>query len=169
MRDENTIAALIELVVVRARIPSRTRRDDLRRELWTHFEEASDSPDPIDEVVRRFGAEALIGESLRDVYRWDYGLWYFAKIAAAIVASIGAALLIEVVVNLRVELQAEVWRLAPGFSRAAGMSVAVVLVLVTMWEAARRPFNRSRATVAVGAYAAVCLILRAVFPSGIGA
>ena len=172
MRDENTITALIELIVVRARIPSRTRRDDLRRELWTHFEDASDSPnddDAIDDVVRRFGAEALIAESLRDVYRWDYALWYFAKIAAAIVASIAAALLIEVIVNLRVELQAEVWRLAPGFSRAAGMSVAVVLGLVTMWEAARRPFSRSRAAVAVGAYAAICLVIRVLFLSGIGA
>src|SRR5437764_12896509 len=105
MRDENTIAALIELIVVRARIPSRARRDDLRRELWTHFEEASDSPDAIDDVIRRFGAEAPIAESLREVYRWDYALWYLAKIAAAIVASVAAALLIEVMVNLRVQLQ----------------------------------------------------------------
>ena len=169
VRDEDTIAALIERVVARARIPSRTRRNDLRRELWTHFEEASGSPDAVGDAVQRFGAEGPIAESLRDVYRWDYALWYFAKIAAAIVASIAAALLIEVIVNLRVELQAEVWRLAPGFWRAAGMSIVVVLGLITVWEAARRPFNRSRAAIVVGAYAAVCLAVRLLFLSGVGA
>ena len=169
MRDEDAVAALIDRIVAQAHIPSRAQRDDLRRELWTHFEEASGSPDDTRDAVRRFGAEALIAESLRDVYRWDYVLWYLAKIAAAVVASIAAALLIEVVVNLRVELQAEVWRLAPGFSRAAGMSVAVVLGLITVWEAAKRPFNRWRAAIVVGAYAAVCLAVRLLFLSGVGA
>src|ERR1700724_2298584 len=94
------------------------------------------------------------------INRMEYAIWYLAKIAASMVASIAAALLIQVLVNLRVELQAEVWRLAPGFSRAAGMSVAVVLGLISVWEAARRPFNRSRAVIAIGAYAAVCVVVR---------
>jgi len=99
----------------------------------------------------------------------EYAIWYFAKIAASIVVSIAAALLIQVLVNLRVELQAEVWRLAPGFSRAAGMSVAVVLGLIAVWEASRRPFNRGRAAIAIGAYAVVCLMVRALLLSGAGA
>ncbi len=125
MHDHDAIATLIERIIARASIPSRAHRDDLRRELWTHFEEAGHAPDAARDAVRRFGAEALIGESLRDVYRRDYTVWYLAKIAASIVASIAVTLLIEVFVNLRVEVQTEVWRLAPGFSRAAGMSVAV--------------------------------------------
>jgi hypothetical protein len=168
MRDEETVAALIERIVARARIPGRARRDELRRELWTHFEEANRSPDGAREAVRRFGADAPVGAALRDVYRWDYALWYLAKIGASIVASIAAALLIQVVVNLRVELRAEAWRLAPGFSRAAGMSVAVVLGLITVWEAARPPFRRARAAVAVGAYAAVCVAVRVLFLTGAG-
>jgi hypothetical protein len=169
MRDQEAIAALIGHIVARARIPGRAKREDLRRELWTHFEEANGSTDAASELLRRFGGETLIGDSLRDVYRWDYALWYVAKIAAAIAASIAAALLIQVVVNLRLEWQAEALRLAPGFSRAAGMSVAIVLGLVTVWEAARRPFNRSRAAVAIGAYVVICVVVRVLFLGGAGA
>src|SRR5437764_5812249 len=168
MRDPDAVGALIERIVTRARIPGRAQRDALRRELWTHFEEASGSADSTRETIRRFGAEAAIGESLRDVYRWDYALWYLTKIAAAIVVSSAAALLIQVLVNLRVQLQAEVFRLAPGFSRASGMSVAVVLGLVTLREAVRCPFSRSRAAVAAGAYVAICLVVRVLFLNGIG-
>jgi len=169
MRDQEAVGALIERIIARARIPGTAQRDDLRRELWTHFEEAGESAESTREAVRRFGAETMVGESLRVVYRWDYLLWYFAKIAAAILVSTAAALLIQVLVNLRVELQAEVFRLAPGFARAFGMSIAVVLGLVTLWEAARRPFSRSRAAVAVSAYVAIGLVVGVLFLNGIGA
>src|SRR5207245_637644 len=59
--------------------------------------------------------------------------------------------------------------LAPNCSRVSGMSVAVVLGLVTLWEAARRPFSRSRAAVAVSAYVAIGLVVRVLFLNGIGA
>jgi hypothetical protein len=169
VRDQDTVGAFIERIVAGARIPSPSERAELRRELRTHFEEAGTSPEAEDLAVRRFGGEALVTESFRRVYRFDYAIWYLTKIAASIVCSVAAALVIEVLVNLRVELQAEVWRLAPGFSRAAGMSVAVVLGLVTAWEVCRPPFNRSRAAVAVGAYAAVCLLVQLLFATGIGA
>src|SRR5712692_751558 len=169
MRNDDSVAALIERIVAGAEIPSRAQRDDLRRELWTHFEEVGTSPAAVREAVGRFGAEASITGSLRHVYRWDYLWWYLTKIAASIVASIAAALLIQVVVNLRVELRADVWRLAPGFSRAAGLSVAVVLGLITAWEVARPPYSRLRAAAAISAYAAVCLVVWLVFATGIRA
>jgi hypothetical protein len=169
VRSPDAVGPLVERVVAGARIPSPSRRDELRRELWTHFEDAGTSPEDLQHALRRFGGETLVAESFRRVYRFDYAVMYLVKIAASIVASVAAALLIEVLVNLRVEVQAEVWRLAPGFSRAAGVSVAVVLGLVTAWEVCRPPFNRSRAVVAVGAYAAVCLLARLLFPMGAGA
>jgi hypothetical protein len=169
VRERDAIAALIDRIVAGARVPGRTEREDLRRELSTHFEDAGSSPEAIREAMDRFGAEASIAEALRHVYRWDYAAWYLVKIAASIVASVAAALVIQVAVNLRVELQAEAWRLAPGFSRGAGLSVAVVLGLITVWEAARPPFNRSRAAAAIGAYAVVCLVVWLVFANGIGA
>jgi len=156
MREQEAIAALIDRIVAGACIPSRTARDDLRRELWTHFEDAGASPDAAAYAIRRFGDESIVTASLRRVYRWDYLALYAAKIVASVIASFAAALVILALVNLRVELETEVWRLAPGFSRAAGMSLAVVLGLITVWEVVRRPFSLSRAVLAIGAYAAVC-------------
>lgn len=169
MHEQDAVDALIDRIVAGARIPGRAARDDLRRELWTHFEEAGTSPEALHDALDRFGVESLVAESLRRVYRFEYAVVYLAKIAASVVASVAAALLIQVLVNLRVEVQAEVWRLAPGFSRAAGVSVAVVLGLVTVWEACRPPFNRSRAAAAVAAYASICLLVRLLFATGIGA
>ena len=138
MHEPHTVAALIERIVAEAQIPSSAEREDLKRELWTHFEDAGASPEALHEAMRRFGAEAAVTESFRRVYRWDYRFLYLAKIAASVLASLAAALLIEVLVNLRVEMHADVWRLAPGFSHAAPLSIAVVLALVTAWEVLTR-------------------------------
>jgi hypothetical protein len=169
MHEHETVAAFIERIVAGAHVPSRTERKDIRRELWTHFEEADTSPEALRETMRRFGAEAMITESLRRVYRWDYAFLYLAKIAASIIASLAAAMLIEIFVNLRVEVQAEVWRLAPGFSHTAMLVVGVVLALVTAWEVGRQPFSRSRAAVAISAYAAVCALVQLVWANSVGA
>jgi hypothetical protein len=163
MPEHEDVAAFIERIVAGARIPSRAERDDLRRELWTHFEASGTSTEALQSALRRFGAEAMVTESLRRVYRWDYAFLYLAKIAASVIASLSAALLIEVLVNLRLEVQAEVWRLAPAFSHTAGLAVGVVFALVTAWEVGRQPFSRSRAAMAVSAYAAVCAGVRLVF------
>jgi hypothetical protein len=45
MAEREAIAALIERIVAGAHVPSRAERDDLRRELWTHFEESRTSFD----------------------------------------------------------------------------------------------------------------------------
>jgi hypothetical protein len=168
MHEQETVRAFIERILAGAHIPSRAEREDLRRELWTHFEEAGTSPGAVHAALRRFGAEAMVMESLRRVYRWDYAFLYLAKIAASIIGSLAAALLIQVLVNLRLEVQAEVWRLAPGFRHAAALSVAVVLGLVTAWEVGRRPFNRSLVLVAIGAYAAVFALVRLLFANSVG-
>jgi hypothetical protein len=154
---DRAVEAFIEKIVVGARIPSRTQRDELRRELLAHFEDAgSSTPETVLAALQRFGSEALVTESLRRVYRWDYAFFYLTRIAASIVVSAAAALLIEVLVNLRVEVEAEAWRLAPGFSHGAALAVAVVLALVTAREATRPPFQISRALIALSAYATVC-------------
>ena len=160
--EPDAVAALIDRIVAGARIPSRAEREDLRRELATHFEETGAAPESVVDAIRRFGDEAMVAESLRHVYRWEYVALYLAKLTASVIASCAAALLIVALVNLRVELEAEVWRLAPGFSRVAGLSLAVALGLVTAWEVVRRPFSLSRAAVGVGVYAAVCALMQVV-------
>ena len=121
------------------------------------------------EALARFGTPDDLTEELRRVYRWDYLVWYLAKIAASVIVSVAVALLIQVLVNLRLEFQTEALRLAPGFSRAAIMSVAVVLGLATAWEIGRPPFSVRRATLAIGAYAAVCIVVQVLYAQGIAA
>jgi hypothetical protein len=153
---DRAVEALIEKIVAGAHIPSRTRRDELRRELLAHFEDAGTTPEAVSDALRRFGSEALITESLRRVYRWDYAFFGVTKIAASIVVSVAVALLIELLVNLRVEVEAEAWRLAPGFSHAVAPALALVLAVITAREATRPPLQISRALIALCAYATVC-------------
>jgi hypothetical protein len=170
MHNRDTVAAFIDRIVAGARIPSRAGREDMRRELWTHFEEEDGtSPEAVRSALRRFGPEAMVIESFRRVHRRDYALLYLAKIVASILASIAAALLIEILVNLRLEVQADTWRLAPGFGHAAQLSAGVALGLVGAREFGRRPFNRLRAAAAIGGYLAVCGLVRVMIANSVGA
>ncbi len=153
MAERERVAAFIERVVAGARIPSRAGREDLRRELSAHFEDAGTSPEALESAVQRFGPEAMIAESLRRVYRWDYLAAYAAKILAAAAVSIGAALLIQFLVNLRLQTPAGGWRVAFRPPHPA-LSLGVVAGLVTVWEACRQPFSRVRAALAAFAYMA---------------
>lgn len=169
MPEPDAITALIDRIVAGACIPSRAERDDVRRELLTHFEEAATSPESLAYAIRRFGDEAMVADSLRRVYRWEYLALYLAKVVASVMASFAAALLIVAAFNLRLELETEVWRLAPGFSRAAGMALAVTVGLIAAWEVVRRPFSPSRAFVAIAAYAAVCGLMQLLVAHSVGA
>lgn len=165
MPDRDAVDALIDRLVAGAQIPNRAQRDDLRRELATHFEAAGASAQALDDALTRFGPEPLVIDSLRRVYRFDYFVLYLAKVGASIAVSVAAAVLIELLVNLRVEFQAGL-RLAPNFSRGAGLAVAVVVGLVMLYEGNRPPFTRSRAAVAIGAYGVVYLSVRLAFAAG---
>lgn len=168
MPDEG-IAAFIERIVAGARLPTRTARDDLRRELSSHFDEAGASPEALERALHGFGDARVVADSLRRVYRGAYVFRYLLKIAASTLASVAAVLLIQVIANLRIESRAEAWRLAPGFPYAAGLSVGVVLALVTAWEISRPPFNRVRAAAAAVAYAAICTATQFTFTHSGGA
>ena len=121
------------------------------------------------EALARFGTPDDLTEEFRRVYRWDYLVWYLAKIAASVIVSVAVALVIQVLVNLRLEFQTEALRLAPGFSRAAIMSVAVVLGLATAWEIGRPPFSVRRAILAIGAYTVVCIAVQVLYARGVEA
>ena len=165
---DDRIAALVGRIVAGARIPGASARDDLRRELLAHFEDAA-TTGSLDRAIHAFGREEDVAALLHRVHRGEYVALYLAKIAASIVLSFAAALLIVAVVNLRVELRAEVVRLAPGFSRVAGLALAVVLGVVAGWEIVRRPFNGARACAAAAAYAALGGAAPLVVANGAGA
>ncbi|MBY0494529.1 MAG: hypothetical protein K2Y23_09950 [Cyanobacteria bacterium] len=158
---------LIDGIVREAHIPTRAAREDLRRELAVHFEDAVASPEGLEDALRRFGNPQVLTTHFRDIYHWDYIALYFAKLAASVIASVAVALVVQVFVNLRVEIQTEALRLAPGFSKGASVSVAVVLGLVTLWEIGRRPFDGRRAAVAIAAYATISVAVQWFFASGL--
>jgi hypothetical protein len=162
MPDQDAIAALVDRIVDGARIPRLADREDLRRELWTHFEDAGAGVESTAYAIRRFGEATTIADSLRQVYRWEYVALHLAKIVASVIASLAAAVLIIAAVNLRVAVEADVWRLAPGFSRAIGLALAIVVGLVAASEALRRPISLRRAAAAIAVYAAVCGLVQLV-------
>ena len=155
MDEQQVVADVIDRIVRDARLPGGAAREELREELQSHFAAAGSSSDALRDAVRRFGNPEMVTHAFRYVHRWDYAVLYFLKIAASVIASMAVALVIQVLVNLRVEVQAEAWRLAPGFSKAAVISIGVVLGLVAAWEGVRRAFDSRRAAVALLVYAAV--------------
>ena len=153
MRD--AIDDLIEPIVEAAQIPSRRRRDELRRELRSHFEESGSTPEALHAAVERFGSTARIGDSLRKVYRRDYILLYVVKVGACMAAATMAAILIEGTASLRLQGDVDAWHLSPGFGHAAAFGVVLTFALVAAAEAMRAPFTWSRALLSLGGYAIV--------------
>jgi hypothetical protein len=163
------IDIFVERIVRAAEIPSRRRRDELRRELRSHFEESGLAPDAVDAAVGRFGDPAGIGHSLRKVYRRDYLLLYLVKVGACTAAALVAAVLIEAVASIRLAGAADPSYLSPGFAHAAGFGVLLTLALVAAAEATRAPFTWSRALLSVACYITLCACVLFVNPNRAGA
>jgi macrolide transport system ATP-binding/permease protein len=68
MDDRDAVTALIDRIVAGAELSTRAAEDDLRRELWSHFEEAGDSPEARRDALRRFGSEVDMTASLRSIH-----------------------------------------------------------------------------------------------------
>ena len=153
MRDD--INAFIERIVEGSEIPNRERRDELRRELQSHFEESGATPEALDAAVARFGSTAHIGDSFRKVYRRDYILLYLAKIGGCVAAAATAAILIEAIASLRLTGDVGAWYLSPRFMHAAAFGVVLTVAVVAAAEVARAPFVWSRALLSLGGLATV--------------
>ena len=67
MPDHDEIAVVIERIVAASGVGGERQREELRRELWTHFEEAGFAP----EALRRFGSARDIAAALRRVHGPD--------------------------------------------------------------------------------------------------
>jgi hypothetical protein len=171
--DLQRVSVLIDEVVRGARLPRRRQREELRRELWSHFEESGLAPEQVAAVVGRFGDTALVARSFGRVYRRDHLLFYLLKLAASLVASGGVALLIQTAANLRSGGRVVVWRLAPAlapsFPKSALISVAVALGAVAAWESLRRPFSAARVLSSAGLYVLASLAVQVLFGRGMEA
>jgi hypothetical protein len=163
------IDTFIERIVDAAQIPSRQRRDELHRELRSHFEDRGLTPEAFDDSVACFGSAAAIGDSFRKVYRREYLLWYGGKVAACMAAATMAAILIEAIASLRVSSGGDAWQLSPEFTHAAGFGVVVTSALVAAAEATRAPLTWSRALVSLGCYTILAACACVVSANTVGA
>jgi hypothetical protein len=137
--QRRAIAALIDQIVRESNLPGRRQREELRRELESHFEEAGGSADAARDALARFGSPDAVSDGFRRAYRRGRLALYVAKVLASVIVSTIVALLLQAVVNLRVELGHEVLRLAPGFAISARTSTAIVLLVVAAWELGIEP------------------------------
>ena len=132
--ERRAVEALIEHLVRESGLPDQRARDDLRRELESHFDEAGRSPEAIRAALERFGSLDDVSAALRRAHRRGRLALYTAKVLASVVVAVAAALVVQVFPNLTVGHGDAGVRLGAGYLISASFSTAIVLVLVAAWE-----------------------------------
>jgi hypothetical protein len=138
MAEQNDLVAFVSRIVERAQIPSRAERDDLRRELLAHFEDAALARGSRDDAVRQFGGGDDIAADLHRIYRGRRARAHTFRIATGLAASLAAALGITVLAN-RPE----------SFAAMAALACLVAVVFVLCRELFGRVRPRSTAFLSV--------------------
>lgn len=135
MRDEpQAVRELIERLVRESNLPDARAREELRRELASHFQECGDSEGALREAVGRFGNPNAVIRGFRAAYRRGRPVLYAAKVAAAIVAASLVALALELIANLRLGGGGGPVHIGGGYPISAVFAVTIVVVLVAAWE-----------------------------------
>ncbi|MEW5916957.1 MAG: hypothetical protein AB1762_11150 [Gemmatimonadota bacterium] len=135
MREpEPRIAELVERIVRDAKVPNEDARDDLRRELLSHFEDA-----PSDGAVDRFGSPAVVADEFKRAYGGRRRLLYAGKVIASIVVSVIVALAWQILVNLRLEPVSGALRIGSWYASSALISIFLIAVAVLAWEIGVEP------------------------------
>jgi hypothetical protein len=160
MDDARAALEMVDRIVRDARIPGRTAREGLRRELVNHFEDAGQRADGLSGALHRFGPEQALTEAFRRVYAADYHAMYAVKVAASIVASTAVALAVLVAVHWLVSLDSPPSPFVPGFSGTSLEGFKIILASAAAWEILRRPFDLRRVLLSATAYFAVAIPLR---------
>jgi len=150
MTEHDRVAAFVEDVLARARVPTRREREDLRRELLTHFDDAAHARGSIDAAFAEFGLADDVASRFRVLYRAQRLIAHTLRIAAGLSVSLVVALGIELAVS------------RPGaFRGMAGLAGAIVLVLVLWRELVGRRLRRPTATARAACWLSVFLALAA--------
>jgi hypothetical protein len=146
--SDDRVAAFIEDVLARSRIPSRREREDLRRELLAHFDDAVRARGSIDAAFAEFGLADDVASRLRVVYRTQQRLAHALRVIAGLTVSLAVALGIELAVS------------RPGaFRGMAGLASLIVLILVLWRELVGRRLRQPTAVARVGRWLAAFLAL----------
>jgi macrolide transport system ATP-binding/permease protein len=86
--SRDLVGAVIDRLVADARLPTRAAEDDLRRELWSHFDEAGTTPEAWQDALTRFGAPSDVAAALRVAHQPDSGPGRFTRrVMTAVLAS----------------------------------------------------------------------------------
>lgn len=134
MAERETIAAFIDRIVRESRIASTREREELRREMESHFAEVGDRPEALAAAMERFGLPGIVGSELGRVHRRSRVVANLVRLIVAAGASAVVAVLIQLFVSVRIDLVADRLEVSGAFSRSALFSVMVVLALVAAWE-----------------------------------
>ncbi|HEY7234074.1 MAG TPA: hypothetical protein VH539_07980 [Gemmatimonadaceae bacterium] len=132
--DERALSNFIDRIVRDAKISSARERADLRRELESHFAEVGTTPEALRAAIARFGSVRLVSDQLEQVHRRNRFWNHLLRITVAGAASTLAAVAIQVVANLRIDVQGNLLSLGPAFSRSAAFATMLVVMLVAAWE-----------------------------------
>jgi len=160
MRDPRSqIEELVERLVRASDVADPRAREELRRELASHFDESGDSPEALRDALARFGSAEVVGRGFRAAYRRGRGALYAAKVLASVVAATSVAVVLELVANLRVSHDGRAGLgIGHGFPISVGFALAIVILVVAAWELDIEPLCarlERRPMRLLGAFAAV--------------
>lgn len=162
--ERRAVAALIDRLVRESKLPSDAAREELRRELESHFAEAGDSPEALRAALARFGSADAVSEGFRRAYGRGRLALYAAKVVASAALSAAVAVAVHAVVSLRIEQRPDALRLvAGGHPRGAQFTVVVALVAVAAWELGIEPLCARLERRPVGLAAALAATFVAIY------
>jgi hypothetical protein len=134
MDERNHVADLIDRIVRDARLARQRDRDELRRELESHFAEAEESPTTLRTAIDRFGDPADIGGALWIIHRRTPAMRNALRLTAAIIASAIVAFVLQLATSLYVDSRSHAVRISPFFVRSVTFSGLIIAMLVLAWE-----------------------------------
>jgi hypothetical protein len=150
MTEDERVAAFVDAVLARARVPTRREHEDLRRELLTHFDEAARARGSIDAALAEFGLPDDVASTFRVVYRTRRLLAHALRITVGLTVSLVVALGIDLAVGR-----------PAAFRSMVGLAGTIVLVFALWREVIGRRLRRPTVTARAGGWLAGFLALAA--------
>jgi hypothetical protein len=134
MDDSRQLAELIDRVVREAQIADPRTRDELRRELESHFADAGRTPEALAAALERFGAPAMVGDEFARAHRHGRVATRLLRLAVALTASAGLVIVLELLANLYFDAHTRHFSIGRGFTRSVLFAATIVVMLAAAWE-----------------------------------